>query len=197
MRDKRFSTFKKTRLNNDNLLYKKARNYVQCLIKKKKKQFVKGKLDENIGKPKELWKTLKSLGLSANKSGGKICLKKQNELSFDSKINSETFMEYFSNLASDLVNKLPALPKKFGLKTVEAYYRKYNLNENDFSFTQAAEINIRKHLENINPSKAAGLDNIAGKFLKEGASVLATPITQICNLSISSSIFPDKCKTTL
>ena len=45
-----------------------------------------------------------------------------------------------------------------------------------------------------NPSKAAGLDNLAGKFLREGASVLVTPVTEICNLSIRLSAFPDKCK---
>ena len=33
------------------------------LIKEKKRQFYTHKLKENIGKPKELWKALKSLGL--------------------------------------------------------------------------------------------------------------------------------------
>ena len=194
-RDKLFSTFKNTRLNNDNLSYKKAQNYVQCLIKKKKKEYVKGKLDDNIGKPKELWKTLKSLGLSVtNKSGAKICLKAENELSFDPKTNSEIFMKFFANLASDLVKKLPAPPNKFGMNTVKAYYKKYNLHRDAFSFSATTNDNILKLLKNINPSKAAGLDNIAGRFLKEGATVLAIPVTQICNLSILTSVFPNKCK---
>ena len=38
--------------------------------------------------------------------------------------------------------------------------------------------------------KAAGLDNLSGKFLKDGATVLTKPISQICNLSIKYSIFP-------
>ena len=54
--------------------------------------------------------------------------------------------------------------------------------------------NLLNLLKSINPTNAAGIDNIAGKFLKEGASVLATPLTQICNLSICLSTFPDKCK---
>ena len=32
-------------------------------------------------------------------------------------------------------------------------------------------------------------------FLKDGAEVLATPISQLCNLSILTSSFPDNCKT--
>jgi hypothetical protein len=56
-RDKLFSMFKKTRLHSDNLNYNRARNIVQRLIKKKKKEFVTGQLEKNIGKPKDLWKT--------------------------------------------------------------------------------------------------------------------------------------------
>ena len=43
-------------------------------------------------------------------------------------------------------------------------------------------------------NKAAGLDNLSGKFLKDGATVLAKPISQICNLSIKYSICPSDCK---
>ena len=58
----------------DKELFNAARNSTQSLIYKKKKFFFKEKLNENIGKPKELWKSLNSLGLpSKNKSGSKIC----------------------------------------------------------------------------------------------------------------------------
>ena len=53
---------------------------------------------------------------------------------------------------------------------------------------------VQKLLEGINPTKSAGLDNLTGKFLRDGASVLAVPISDLCNLSISLSIFPDDCK---
>ena len=67
-RDKLFAKFKKSKKSNDHKNYKKARNKVQHLINKKKKTFVVGKLNEHIGKPKELWKSLKSLGLPSKKS---------------------------------------------------------------------------------------------------------------------------------
>ena len=35
---------------------------------------------------------------------------------------------------------------------------------------------------------------MAGRFLKEGASALASPINDLCNLSILLSSFPDDCK---
>ena len=49
-------------------------------------------------------------------------------------------------------------------------------------------------LKGINPSKAAGIDNLSAKFLKDGVHVLARPISQLCNLSIKLNSFPRSCK---
>ena len=107
-RDKLLTKFRKSRSHSDNENYKKSRNKVQCMIKDKKKNFVIGKLNENVGKPKELWKSLKSLGLpSKANSSATICLEKDGILSFHPKINTEIFKDFHSNLANNLVKKLP------------------------------------------------------------------------------------------
>lgn len=156
-RDKLFSMFKKRKLHSDNIKYKKARNFVQRLIKKKKKQFIVGKLEQNIGKPKDLWKSLKSLGFSSKTSSkSKICLKDNDNLSFDPKINANIFMKFYSNLASDLVKKLPTPPNIFGNDTVKKYYENYNLDGKNFIFSKTTEETVLKLLLNINTSKAAG-----------------------------------------
>ena len=46
----------------------------------------------------------------------------------------------------------------------------------------------------MNPDKAVGIDNLSGNFLKDGASILAKPISKICNLSIKYSLFPTDCQ---
>ena len=38
------------------------------------------------------------------------------------------------------------------------------------------------------------MDKTSGRFLKDGADILAIPVTQICNLSITLSVFPNNCK---
>ena len=71
LREKRFKQFKSTKL------HKEAKYYAVKLTKQKKSQFYKEKLKENIGKPKELWKALKSLGLPSKKDTiSNICLKR-------------------------------------------------------------------------------------------------------------------------
>ena len=62
IRDKLFKKFKTFKLQIDRELYNEARNKVQSLIRKKKKTYYDDQLKENVGNPKELWKTLISLG---------------------------------------------------------------------------------------------------------------------------------------
>ena len=55
---------------------------------------------------------------------------------------------------------------------------------------EETELEILKKLK----PKAAGVDKISSKFLKDGANVLSLPLTQLCKLSISTSSFPKSCK---
>ena len=83
LRDKMLAKFRKSRKEPDDQNFKKARNRVQIMIKRKKKNFVADKLNQNIGKLKELWKSLKSLGLpSKQMSPSSLCLEKDGNLSF-------------------------------------------------------------------------------------------------------------------
>ena len=68
VRDK---VFKKSRLYVDEDNYKEARNELQKLIRRKKrkeKAYFENKLTQNIGKSKELWKSVKFLGLKIERS---------------------------------------------------------------------------------------------------------------------------------
>ena len=63
---------------------KNTRNQVQKLIKKKKRNFYEINNKKKINKPKELWKTLKSMGLpSKSASASNICLRDRNEIVFN------------------------------------------------------------------------------------------------------------------
>ena len=84
--------YKKTRLHVDKEICKRARYSVQNLIAKKKKQIFENKLEKCIGKPKDLRKAIKSLGLP-NKSGGCIvgALAENQIVKHDSKPILKTF----------------------------------------------------------------------------------------------------------
>ena len=105
-RNKLYKKFTKSKLQIDRNLFIQARNDVQNLIKAKKKRYVDCKLRENVSKPKELWKTLKDLGLQSKSSKSEqpnVCLKdeKNGSLKFNPKDPSSIFKNYFSSLATN------------------------------------------------------------------------------------------------
>ena len=53
---------------------------------------------------------------------------------------------------------------------------------------------VHKLLENMDKKKATGYDNIPPKILKVAAHELAFPITNLINLSVEASCFPNNLK---
>ena len=122
--EKLFLKFKKSKLHIDEENYKKVKYQVQNLIRKKKREFYETNLRQKINKPKELWKTLRSMGLPSKAvTASNICLKDKNEIVFNATKNRSIFKNYFSSFACNLVSKLPLLPNIFTeFKTASYYY---------------------------------------------------------------------------
>ena len=99
---------KKSRLHIDKESYNAARYKVHKLIFDKKKDCFENKLKECIGKPKELWKALKSLGLPNKTSSCEVSALKVNKtVQHDTNLVLSGFKDYYSNLAGNLLKKLP------------------------------------------------------------------------------------------
>ena len=117
----------------------------QKLIKQKKIKFFNAKLTENIGKPEELWKSIKTLGLASIKSPlTNICLKAKDDITnFDDKKNVNIFKNFFCTLADDLLANLPT-PLRFGLNSVWQYYEKIlKYPKSKFKFNFVSEETVK------------------------------------------------------
>ena len=111
----------------------------------------------------------------------------------DTKLTLKTFKNFYSNLEEELLAKLPKAPNRYTIKFVSDYYEKLSLSEN-FELDSTAEGYLFNILKNVEVTKAAGIDQISGKVLKDGARVLAKPISEMCNLFMALGSFPDACK---
>ena len=117
-------------------------------------------------------------------------------LCFDPAKIAHHFNEFFTNIASNLVNKLPASCGMFSVNssTFQDYYGSKLGGSTRLSLSHVTEDFIEKELRGLNATKSTGLDNIPARFLKDGASILKTPITHIVNLSITTSTVPKEFK---
>ena len=187
--------FTSSGLDTDKDLLKAAKISLKNIIEKSKKTLFQDKLKENSNSSKELWKTLKSLGMNSKSLNQlKICLKDNGVTQFDPKKNANIFKTFYSELAGNLVKMFPKPSLKFNTNKTMMFYKKSNPNLEKFELVCITEETIKKLLCCLDVSKAPGIDEISDRFLKDGAEVLAKPICDFINLSIKRSTFPDKCK---
>ena len=88
---------------------------------------------------------------------------------------------------------LPKPTNEYSINTVIKYYEHMILGDY-FHLAPVSENSILTIWKATQVSKAAGIDSLSGRFLKDGAKVLSKPISDLCNLLITSEKFPDICK---
>ena len=164
------------------------------LIAQNKQAFFDEKLSENIGKPKELWSTLKSLGMLKKTVFSNFnAIDNNKSLKYNIKTMSNVFKDFFSNLAESFLAKLPDPSNKYNLEYIFLDHSNFAIPE-VFHIKSTSEEKVFKIMKNIEISKAAGIDRLPGWFLIDGTEILSKPISDICNLSIFHGIFPNACK---
>ena len=118
--DRLFKKFKKSKLHIDKGIYNAAQNinYRKWLLR----AFFENKLTESIGKSKDLWKALRSLGLPSKTSSCEFNASKvKNTVEHDVNSVLESFRKYYSTLAESLTKMLPKPTNKYSINTVIRY----------------------------------------------------------------------------
>ena len=104
-------------------------------------------------------------------------------MSFETKSTLDVFKNYYSTLAENLLKKLPTPPNIYTFNSVVQYYRHF-IQTDAFHLTYTKEIDIENILRGTKVCKAAGINDLSGRFLKDGSRVLSKPISKVRNLSI-------------
>ena len=185
-RDKLFRKFKKSKLQIDKDIDNATRYKLQKMIINKNRAFLENKLTESIGKPKDLWRALRSIGLPSKTSSCEVnALKINDKVEHDFNSALEGFRNYYSILSENLVKMPPKPTNKYSINSIIKYYEHMILGDY-FHLASVSENSILTILKATQVSKAAGIDNLSGRFLKDGAKVLSKPISDLCNLSITT-----------
>ena len=83
---------------------------------------------------------------------------------------------------------------KFGIPSVRHITRNLTSVKKKLNFEKVSSVSILKISKEFKTNKATGVDNLTGRFLKDGSNILCTPKAKIYNLSITLASFPEKCK---
>ncbi|XP_063436588.1 uncharacterized protein LOC134718019 [Mytilus trossulus] len=174
--------------------YKTQRNYVTKL----KKQSINRYFIERCtggSKSKDFWPTVKPFltnkGCTSQKE---TILQENNKIITNQQEISEIFNDFFVNVAKNIGDNNVQVNDKH--PSIEAISNKYSngSTSNKLIFQPINEEFVSKRIGKINVKKATGIDGISPKILHAAKPVVIKPITQLVNLSLSTSIFPDSLK---
>lgn len=123
-----------------------------------------------------------------------ITLDLRNNVTAEKVTVADSFNNYFSSVASKLVEKLPDQSGQYGESHFFYFYSQQEVKANGFSFEKVSEAVVLEKLKNLNSFKATGLDNIPSRFLRDAAEVITPCITHIINMSIEQGHYPNDFK---
>ena len=169
--EKQFKTFK-NKLTND--------------IRNADKLYYKTLLDRNKNNLAKQWKTLNSI-INRKKSEMNNIVFKHNNRSFSSPNEIvEQFSTYFQNAGKTLSNSI----KRTTLDPCS--YMPKSINETIF-LSPTSQDELLKIISDMK-NTTAGHDNINMRIIKSSKYYLLSPLLHICNICLSSGIFPDDLK---
>ena len=156
--------------------YAKVRNEVTHHNKRERKNFEKSISRDARRNPKGVRNYMKSTG--AVKSSIPNLTRKDGSKTTSDKEISETLAEQYSSVFTDEdLNNIPEFPLK-------------PLITNKLTSFTFNEKKVEKILQQLDPKKAPGLDQLHPRILKETAKVIAHPITLIFRKSQAAGILP-------
>ena len=81
------------------------------------------------------------------------------------------------------------------IRIIGNYYQNKGVKHNVCIFSPVSEDVIFQLIGNLSIRKVTGLDGLSARFLKDGASVISSPLAHIINLSLHLDCVPDEIKT--
>ena len=170
--------WRRTRSESHKSAFHNQAKIVSKLITKSKQEYYRKTISSLHGKPKKLWSTLNSL-LNRTPTSKLPTFTNLGNL-------TEAFSEFFRDKIQLLCNKLPP--------TTGSAYSVPPIAPPELSeFTETTPAEIAKIIMNCNDSTCL-LDAIPTKLLKSCLDVLAKPITDLVNISLSAGSFPKRFK---
>ena len=160
--------------------YKYYRNRLNKLKNILERRYYEQKFDTAKSDIKQTWKLVNEV-ISRKKKDtvSSTEFKKDNEQITDKREIVNRFNEYFVNVGANLAKKITATNLSF-ISYLKGHYM------DSMFLTPVCEREIKKELENLDPSKSCGHDNIMPKVVKQLATELSEPLSHIINLTFST-----------
>ena len=164
--------------------FTQKRNQVNNMKNTLKQDYFNTLLTDNAKRPKQLWKTLKTLvpnGKNTTTSVKRLVTEDGIDVTCPKGI-ADHFNNFFVNVGVTLASKFSTDTSKVNPP----------VSEKLFNFSKTNTKCVQDHIKDLKNGKATGLDGIGSRILKAGAPVLSIYLSKIFNCSLATGYVP-KC----
>ena len=195
--------------------YKKQRNLCVNLRKKAIKQHIRKVTDSGIVENKTFWKVIKPFITNKNGlSNNNITIIQNNSIITDDKELTSLFNDHYINIVEkttgvkpfclsdgnfnnkdelicDIISRYKNHPSIVKVKEMILHNDAFSQL---FNFKEISQTEVQMLFNELDTNTSTGEDKIPPKLVKLASKFLVTPLTNAINISIHSSVFPDKAK---
>ncbi len=177
----------KSKARNDIENYRLLRNKVTSLMNAARKSSIERKIEDGQNNPSTIWKIFKEFKPPNSRKSAINQLNIDGIEINDSETMSNSFNSFFTNVATSLKENTTYSD----FPEINEYVNKKVPKEMFFNIPYITEEKVCKMLNDLDTSKATGLDNLGPRLLKMSANVIYPVIHHLINLSIKESTIPN------
>ena len=171
--------------------YRKWRNIVTELIRNAKVEYYRESITQNKC-TSDIWKQLKEMTTTKTNNFTINHMTHKGATSQNQEEIANMYNDYITGISDILKNK-ESLP--FNENVLSDYVNsKIPLLQSDFTLDYINDDQVLRLLSTLNVNKSSGTDNLGPRILKLCAPIIYKVVAYLINLSIKTSIFPDKLK---
>jgi hypothetical protein len=178
------------------LYYKQYCKILTKVILTAKKLYYDSKIANSNDKMKTTWEIVKKETGNKNYSHKVQALEMNSVKITDQNAIANSFNKYFVSIADKNTENLESnTPNQGNIMNPIKLMRKNFINhcpKINWSYTSTAEVN--RIIKSLKSKNSSGYENIPVKILKMSASFILSPLTYICNKTLSTRKFPDRLK---
>ena len=169
--------------------YRQLRNKATKMNKDAKRAYFMNKIHASEGNLKETWKTINKLVNKRSKTTNISSLNVDGNSVTDPTGIANSMNQFFCNVGDELSKDIPDTENSLLMGE-----HAINPSNATFIFAPVVSEQVALAMNKIKTSHGYGLDEISSFFLKIAMPVLAEPLSQLFNLSLSAGVFPDQWK---
>ena len=155
-----------------------------------KKLYFETKCNEHKFNTKKLWIVINEICRKSNDKTSTIeYLKIGNLHDYNADKISNHLGKYFSSVGKVFAEKIPT-PNK----DIKNYLSPIKRNPSSLMLTPVYEQEIAKIISKLPAKHSSGYDNISNVLLKRLSSILSPILCKLCNMSLTTGVFPDTMK---